>query len=93
LEGSLRFQIRDLQNYIRERAYNQEKNRIAFADDPENLRESEKEFQKEYRDLLKQIAELQKALANLPKLKENPEFTRKQQEARRRALGREKVAQ
>jgi hypothetical protein len=93
LEGGLRFQIRDLQNYIRERAYNQEKNRIAFADDPENLRESEKEFQKEYRDLLKQIAELQKALANLPKLKENPEFTRKQQEARRRALGREKVAQ
>jgi hypothetical protein len=93
LEGGLRFQIRDLQNYIRERAYNQEKNRIAFANDPENLRESEKEFQKEYRDLLKQIAELQKALANLPKLKENPEFTRKQQEARRRALGREKVAQ
>lgn len=77
LEGSLRFQIRDLQNYLRQKAYDQNKNRIAFANDPKALRESETQYEKDRKDLMRQMAELQRALANLPKLKENPEYTRK----------------
>lgn len=77
LEGSLRFQIRDLQNYLRQKAYDQNKNRIAFANDPKALRESEKQYEKDRKDLMRQMAELQRALANLPKLKDNPEYTRK----------------
>lgn len=77
LEGSLRFQIRELQNYFTQKAYDQNKNRIAFANDPKALRESERQYEKDRKDLMRQMAELQRALANLPKLKENPEYTRK----------------